>query len=249
MTASKHEQGTDAATKGPFMNGKKPLNIVIIGGSCAGLMSGILLKRGGHNVRILESAASSEREGLAAGIGLAPGVRKFFDKNDRLKHEPFSHLNQNIDVFGKDLEVIRRIPIGLSMTTWDATYYRLRANFDALKSPYCKKPPPVDPKEGKGIFLTGKHVEDVEEIGGGLRVTAKDFETHELDSYDADVVIAADGANSSMRRMLEPSIQREEPGYVLWRGTIPTKDVPRGFLERIENRCILNPMRYSYSIM
>ena len=86
----------DKALKTPLMDGQKPLNIVIvspaqlsalltssrfinskhqIGGSSSGLFAGILLKRQGHNIRILESASSSAREGLAAGVGLAAHVK------------------------------------------------------------------------------------------------------------------------------------------------------------------------------
>lgn len=51
----------------------------------AGLMAGVLLKRRGHNVRILEQAEYSQRDGMAAGVGLSLNVRRFFDTEDRLE--------------------------------------------------------------------------------------------------------------------------------------------------------------------
>ena len=223
-----------------------------IGGSCAGLFAGILLKRQGHNVRILESASSSEREGLAAGIGLAAHVKRFFDEHDRLKDIPFGTPNDFMQIRDEDMNVTMEIPMYFRMTTWDATYYRLRANFDALKSAYCPEPPAQDSEVGEGVFETGQSVWDVVDLGedpSGLTILTEDKGTNEYRRYKADVVVAADGANSRMRRQVEPKLQREEPGYVIWRVTVPTKDLSRNLLDKIEGKTTLYPMRHSYAIM
>lgn len=220
-----------------------------IGGSCAGLFAGILLKRQGHNVHILESAISSEREGLAAGVGLAAHVRKFFDDNDRLKDVPFGTFISTLDVTDWNFNVKVKIPTQLRMTTWDAMYYRLRANFDSFQSPYCTNPPPLEASEGAGIFDTGKLVLGVNDTKDGVEVITEDAKTSVLKVYDADIVIAADGCNSSIRRQLVPDLKREERGYVLWRGTVPTKLLSKKCLERVDGRTTLYQMQYSYAIM
>lgn len=40
-------------------------------------------------------------------------------------------------------------------------------------------------------------------------------------SATADMVIAADGGSSTIRKLLQPDVQRTYAGYVAWRGTVP----------------------------
>ena len=220
-----------------------------IGGSCAGLFAAILLRRQGHNIHILESAVSSEREGLAAGIGLGAEVKRFFDENDRLKDVPMGTPSEFLEMKDWNMNVQMRLPISQRMTTWDAMYYRLRANFDAYKSPHCPEPPPLEEGEGDGLFDTGKRVLKIEGISGGVKVHAEDVETGEGKTYEADIVIAADGANSSIRRQLQPNLKRSEPGYVLWRGTVPIKNLSPTLVAKLEAHATLYQMRYSYAIL
>lgn len=242
------------ANSGVTVDVGKPLNIVIVGGSCAGLIAGILLKRKGHHVTILEQAVSNEREGTAAGIGLAGNVKRFFDENDLLKDVPFGAPAGVIKFLSLEkLEVTRKVPYNAAMTTWDATYYRLRANFDAMQSRCCEKPPVLE-DEGEGIVETGKRVVDVKASSSGTRKVILSVEDRHGSgtniTYTADVVIAADGGNSTLRRQLQPNITRELPGYLLWRGTVPTNVLPRSLLDKIEGDTIVHPMKgYTYAII
>lgn len=201
-------------------------------------------------MRILEQAESSQREGLAAGIGLSANVSRFFDTEDRLGHL-MGMLNDEMLVMNSQLEVKYKIPFAVRMTTWDTTYYRLRANFDGLKSTYCPQPPSVvtDASEGDAKFDTGKKVTGVEDVNGRMTVTARDATTDSMDQYEGDIVIAADGANSSIRRQLNPTLQREEPGYVIWRGVIRTSDLSKKLLDKIEFKFINWPGKHTYCIM
>lgn len=200
-------------------------------------------------MHILESAVSSEREGLAAGIGLAAHVKKFFDENDRLKDVPFGTPNDFMEITDCHMNVKTKIPVYMRMTTWDATYYRLRANFDAYRSPYCAEPPQLEASEGEGVFEAGRRALGVEHSAEGLEILTENVENNNQKTYNADIVIAADGANSSIRRQFQPDLEREEPGYGLWRGTVPRNDLSKKLLDRIEGHTTLYPMQHSYSIM
>ena len=224
---------------------------VQVGGSCAGLFAGILLKRRGHNVHILEQAASSKRSGLAAGVGLSLRVKGFFETEDRLNDIPMGVPNENMLVLKPNLEVNYKIPIQYNMTTWDTAYYRLRANFDGLKSDYCPEPPPFNSngKEGEGFYDTGKQVVKVEDSGGQMVVVTENTVSGNTERHHADIVIAADGANSNVRRQLNPKLQREEPGYVIWRGTVQTSEISQSTLDRLEGKAIIYPGYRTYCIM
>lgn len=183
-------------------------------------MAGILLKRRGHNVRILEQAESSEREGLAAGVGLSFHVKAFFETEDRLKDRPLGVANDAFYVLDWNMDVKYKLPTKTNLTTWDSAYYRARANFDRYASSYVPDPPPVDAEsnEGEGIYLTGKKVTKVDDIDGRMTAIVQNAQSGEVEHYQGDIVIAADGANSPIRRQLNPGLEREEPGYVIWRG-------------------------------
>ncbi|CAK3859478.1 FAD NAD(P)-binding domain-containing [Lecanosticta acicola] len=227
-----------------------PLDVLIIGGSLGGLMSGILLKRSGHNVRILEQAASSEREGLAAGIGLAFQVKRFFETEDRLKDKPMGILNSGVSIVDDNLRVRYKLALDMNLTSWDSAYYRARWNFDGHQSAHCPETPlAAAASEGYGEYLTGKSVQKVEDVQGRLTAFVTDAKTGATEQYSGDIVIAADGANSTLRRQLHPNLQREEPGYVIWRGTIPTSELSQDVLDKIENRPVIYPGPQTYCVI
>ncbi|KAK5164559.1 uncharacterized protein LTR77_009765 [Saxophila tyrrhenica] len=235
-----------------FADGVKPLNIFIVGGSLAGLFCGILLKRQGHNVHILESASSSAREGQAAGIGLAADIKRFFDQHDRLKHIPLGTPVNEIQILDADLKPATIINVPYEMTTWDAAYYRLRANFDGLVSPYCPDPPPTEPGEGEATYATNIKVLSVQPsttASTTLTLSATDLSTSKPVTYTATHVIAADGANSTLRSSLYPNLQRHEPGYLIWRGVVPCASLTPSLVARIADKALLYPMNKSYVML
>ena len=213
-----------------------------IGGSCAGLFTGILLKKQGHNVRILESATSSQREGMAAGIGLSAQVQRFFEENDQLKDISLGTPSKFMNIMDEHAESKQKIPIVYESTSWDAIYYRLRANFDGYKSLYCPNPPEMQTSGRVISFETGIRATHVEEVGGKLKVAAQDVNSGETRTYNADYVVAADGASSTVRRQLLPNLQRSEQDYVIWRGVIPTSELHQELLDKIESNTTIYPI-------
>lgn len=113
------------------------------------------------------------------------------------------------------------------MTSWGFIYHRLRANFDGMKSGFCENPPEVK-EEGDGDvkFDCGKAVTGLELLGEKVRVVYDDLSGEKKDlSVLADLVIIANGANSSLRGKLFPDLKREYAGYVAFRGTVPESEV------------------------
>jgi len=181
-------------------------------------MHGIAIKRLGHNVHLLERTLTSLRDGQGAGISAGPQVQEFLKKHD-LSRQPYSLLSPAMQFVDKELNVkeVRRFP--LRMTGWNVLYYRLRANFDGLKSDYCPEPPKSIEGEGKAIYDLGKRVTDVSYVDGLVTVEFEDLVNGGGRSLHADLVIAADGSSSGIRQLLFPNIQRAYAGYLAWRGT------------------------------
>ncbi|KAL8894991.1 MAG: hypothetical protein Q9207_008345 [Kuettlingeria erythrocarpa] len=115
---------------------EKSLNVVIVGGSLSGLFQGIVLKRLGHNVRILERASPDGLREQGAGITAREDIQDYLNTYDRFSHQPYSPGDASIQFINQTGKVTKTWKMQLRMTSWDTLYYRLRANFDGLESDY-----------------------------------------------------------------------------------------------------------------
>ena len=168
----------------------------IVGGSIAGLMTSLLLRRAGWQADIYERTAEP-LNGRGAGIvthedlyealraaGISPDVnlgvavryRRTFDKQGALIGE------------------IRREQV---LTSWDRVFELLRGGF---------------PSEH---YRQGKNFMRAEIRPNGVRVEFADGTWAE-----ADLLIGADGFRSSVRAQFLPQVQPAYAGYVAWRGLV-----------------------------
>lgn len=186
-------------------------------------MSSIILKRLGHNVRILER--SNSLSGQGAGIIAREHVQTFFSKHDLCDKPYFVEADPRVQFVNKQAEIIRIWKAQLRLTSWDTLYYRLRANFDGLQSDYVEKPPLGDKtRDGTVSYENGCTVTHLE-YRDGLVALEYEKSTEEGGTLHADLVIAADGPGSRIRKMLYPETEREYVGYAAWRGTVVENEV------------------------
>lgn len=126
-----------------------------------------------------------------------------------------------------------------TFSSWEAIYFRLRANFDGLVSEYIPHPPPGSgarpvnregEREGRASYSLGKTVVGLQKNGdekGDVVVESKDTQTGEGESREADLVVAADGPSSTVRQLFEPDAKRRYAGYCGWRGTLSEEEVSK----------------------
>ena len=57
-----------------------------------------------------------------------------------------------------------------------------------------------------------------------------------MEEVTADLVIAADGPSSTIRKIFEPSIERKYAGYCVMRGTVPESQGSQAALEVFRER-------------
>lgn len=187
-------------------------------------MHGIVLKRLGHNVRILERSPSDLLDGQGAGITAMEKVQAFLSKHDLSNKSHFVPSAQ-IQFLDKAAKVNKIWKVPLSMTSWNTLYYRLRANFDGLTSEYVPQVHDLLRNEdGRALYEHGVKVVGVQD---GSEVVTVSFENAQgnTGTYQADLVIAADGPSSTIRKLLEPGVDREYSGYIAWRGTVAEREV------------------------
>ncbi|CZR59540.1 related to 2-polyprenyl-6-methoxyphenol hydroxylase and related FAD-dependent oxidoreductases [Phialocephala subalpina] len=197
----------------------QPKNIIIIGGSLAGLMTGLTLKHLGHTIRIYERSPTTLLHSQGAGIVFGPEAQSFFSQHVHVSRSLSisSKLRQTLN---RDGSILNRDEREQKMVSWDLLYFCLRACFDGLKSSYCETPERKE-EEGKGKYFYARKVTGVKDLGEQVEVEFEDVDADDLfGSEKADLVIAADGPSSSVRKLLLPEVVRTYAGYVAWRGTV-----------------------------
>lgn len=214
---------------------KSKPEIVIIGGSLGGLFSGVALKTHGYNTTLLERTPINLLHNQGAGIVAGGDTIEFFKRYDRTG-KPVAVPSHKRIYLNQKGEIIHEEVNRQNMTSWDLCYYLLRANYDRIDSPYLEdaKFPEERPTDGKVTYRYGCTVTDLTEEGDKVRVHFKrklDDGTQKEDSLLADLVVAADGPSSTVRKLFEPEVERKYAGYVVIRGTVPE---PEGSPEALE---------------
>ncbi|KAF2158657.1 hypothetical protein M409DRAFT_71515 [Zasmidium cellare ATCC 36951] len=198
-----------------------PKSVIIVGGSLGGLMHALTLLSlpSPPKVRILERSPTAllhnQGAGVVAGnetqvffseyvkpgkeIAITSGLRHYLDRDGKIIPDSVEHRQQR-------------------MTSWDLLYHLLRWRVEGLESSYVEG---LGANEGpKATYNNGCTVKEIENVPGGVKVTWTDRDRGEQTDL-VDLVIAADGASSTIRRLLQPDVERKYAGYVAWRGTVP----------------------------
>jgi 2-polyprenyl-6-methoxyphenol hydroxylase-like FAD-dependent oxidoreductase len=207
------------------MERQLPKSVIIVGGSLAGLMHALVLLSLPKPpiVRILERSPTALLHNQGAGIVAGNETQEFFDKFVRSGRDVAvtSKLRLYLDRSGKvmDGSIEERQQ---RMTSWDLLYHLLRWRVEGLESEY------VDglsaDERPKASYENGCTVKALEKSGDAVKLTwtSKD---HGEQTSEADLVIAADGASSTIRRLVRSDVKRNYVGYVAWRGTVPENEL------------------------
>ena len=196
----------------------RKLNVAVVGGSLGGLCAGIVLKTLGHNVTILERNPTKLLQNQGAGIVAGGDTLEFMKTYDRC-NRPIAVQSQARMYLDKTGKVVHRVDMQQNMTSWDLTYYLLRANYDGVKSDYCEVPPSRE-SDGKTEYRYDSKVVDVKNLGDQVQIRFQKHDGKE-EILTADLVIGADGPSSTIRKLLCPGVERTFAGYCALRGTIP----------------------------
>ncbi|KAI4860405.1 FAD/NAD(P)-binding domain-containing protein [Hypoxylon rubiginosum] len=213
--------------------GSKKLHFVIVGGSLGGLATGLALKSLGHDTTILERNPVPLLQDQGAGIVAGGDTLAFFKRYNRCDQK-FAVGSKRRQYLDKDGSIVHIEETPQNMTSWDLTYNLMRANYDGIENPYCKVPEP-DPAHGKATHLHDRQVTDFKEEGDGIRVFWKSGKGEEGSTY-GNILIGADGPSSTVRKILEPGVERKYTGYCALRGTMPESEASEAAREAFGER-------------
>src|ERR1700738_935458 len=177
-----------------------PLRIAVAGGSIGGLCAGVAPRRVGFGVKCYERL-SGPMETRGAGI-VVQGELIDLLRTHGAGTLPTTHcrVRRYLSPEGGDGEV-QRAP--QDVTASQPIYRTLAAAF------------PSD-RYHRGATLT--------DFGNGDGAVQAHIDGHGV--VEADVLVAADGAQSPTRRRFLPDLTSTYAGYVAWRGTLDEADAP-----------------------
>ncbi len=184
----------------------------IIGGSMAGLIAGLLLKRQGWSVDIFER---SGEELASRGAGITPHKALFdaFHQAGADIENAMGIESHGRIIFGHDGGISAKVEASQLFTSWGLLYRFLRKKFP-------------DDRYHNGAVAT-----EVDEDDHAVTI---DFQDGSSKTFDW--LIGADGLRSLVRESVAPELQLEYAGYVAWRGLVPEALLPEAIGEQLENR-------------
>ena len=168
--------------------------ILVVGGSLGGLLAANILLRAGHQVQVIEKAASS-LDGRGAGIvthaALFQALRLAGVQVDAgIGVEVTSRV-----ALSREGDIVSQLPVTQILSSWSRLYQLLR---EAL--------PDACLVAGTTAVSVSESVANVTlACEGGTR-------------FEADMLIASDGLRSVVRQQFAPQAVPQYAGYVGWRG-------------------------------
>ncbi len=184
------------------------MTVLIAGGGIAGLVMGLTLHQLGLPLRIYERVAASQP--LGVGINLQPNsVRELFDLGLAAELEAIGIRTRQYGFYSKSGREIWVEPRGLAAGYRWPQFSIHRGQFQMLLLRVLRARP------GEDCVVTGARVVAFETSDSGAALVLADGQR-----IAGDVVIAADGIHSAIRKQMVP--QEGDPiwnGAIMWRGT------------------------------
>lgn len=206
----------------------RPLHIIVIGGSLAGLFNATTLRRLGHKVTILERSPVPLLHDQGAGVVAGNETLEWVEQYGKTRRtaEDISVLSQQRLYLDRSGNIIDRENSRQRMTSWGVLYSIGRELFDGRHE--GSKP---TQKMDDVSYEYGRTVTAIEDKGDSVEVRytqGRPEESSEQESsIQGDFLLVADGPSSRMRKALlgESTAQRKYAGYVAFRGTVAEKDL------------------------
>ncbi|WP_183031185.1 FAD binding domain-containing protein [Cupriavidus sp. UME77] len=175
---------------------------LVIGGSLGGLFAATALRAVGWDVEVFERSPS-DLTSRGGGIVLQPEVVRAFSFAGVEPHGALGVRSHDRLYLGRDGGIRHRQSMPQTQTSWNTLYSALLKSFPAEHYHRNAQLSGVEQNDHSVIatFADGRRVE-------------------------GDLLIGADGANSTVRQLMLPDVAPTYAGYVVWRGLIEEDQLP-----------------------
>lgn len=173
---------------------------IICGGSIGGLFSALFLHQAGWQVVLLERVGV-ELAGRGAGIVTHDQLNRLIARAGASIRDLGVAVSERV-VYDRDGGVVARADFPQVVTSWDRVHALLRAQM-----------PP-------GSYRLGQAVTGYEETADTVAVRLADGGV-----VEGDVLVGADGFRSAVRARMQPLVQPQYSGYVVWRALAAEADL------------------------
>jgi len=180
---------------------KENFRAAVMGGSIGGLTAALVLRNKGWTVDVFErSSALLETRG--AGIISHPITLRFLTEFGGYSLDDISNKPKWCRYVDGQGRIVSQLSCGFRVSSYGALYRALLHIF------------------GMDSYHLGTSVTGFRDEGSEVTAFLSDGETKKV-----DLLVCADGINSTARRFLVPNASPKYAGYVAWRGTIGSENV------------------------
>lgn len=186
---------------------------IVIGGSLGGLFTGILLRSIGWKVDIYERS-SHALDSRGGGIVLQPDVVEAFQRAG-IAAKALGVVAHARYYLNPDGSIAQPMPMRQILTSWNLLYGRMRQHF------------PLE------HYHVGIQLTKIQQATGQVTAFFADG-TQET----ADLLIGADGPNSTVRELFLPNAHYHYAGYVAYRGLVDEAGLDRTVADLFTERFV-----------
>lgn len=173
------------------------MRVAVVGGSVGGLAAAVALTRVGLQA-VLHERSSAHMAERGAGIVMQPALATFIEDHDLGEVRRVSTGSVGRQTLSRSGEVVSREAFPQRMTAWDTLFRLFRGALPASALHFDERLSAIDTRRPLP------------------RLCFNDSTAEE----ECDLVVLADGGNSTGRRLLLPDSVPRYSGYVAWRGVV-----------------------------
>jgi len=190
------------------------LRVAVIGGSMAGLNAALLLRDLGHDVDVYERA-TGELTAYGAGIVAHEVSMRYFIERTATAPGNLTVPVRSYRLLDGSGSLLWEESVDYRFVSWGSLYRVLLGAFGRERY-----------RQGVALanFDQGARGVVLRFAGGGERC--------------CDLLVLADGVQSTGRQQLFPAVEPGYSGYVAWRGTVAERDLPERIRDRIDDTIV-----------